>query len=149
MQSQSSALACLSPQYKPSSGMLSKHTNIQTNKKTCFVRPQYPCTTSPSRGGYKVSPTQDSDLSAQLVSVKVWLRIPAPRMFPTLLSADQNPQSVLLPAPQAEQSMNSTGKGGVPTHLGRWESSPPLHRPHSLDSLWVFLQCLSGKRGVP
>lgn len=50
---------------------------IQTYKQTknpCFVRPQYRWSTSPSKRGYEVSPTQDSDLSAQLVSVKVWLR---------------------------------------------------------------------------
>lgn len=76
------------------------------------------------RRGYKVSPVQDADLSAQPFSVKLRLRIPALLTFPALLSAGQKPPN--FPAIHSKEwssPCSSTVWGEVSTPHSKWDNS--------------------------
>lgn len=126
MHSQTSAPTGLSLQYKSSQGM-----PWDATKKQPSLLCEDPAPLSQiHRRGYKVSPVQDADLSAQPFSVKLRLRIPALLTFPALLSAGQKPPN--FPATHSKEwssPCSSTVWGEVPAPHSKWDNS--LSFPHA------------------
>lgn len=104
-------------------GMSSK--NKSKLKTPLLCEDPHPRAIGPTLRGYKNSPSQDSYLSAQLVLVKLWLRIPDPLMFPTLLSVGQ--KSLICPATSSTRwsPLCAPQVGGYNPILEVGESSPP------------------------
>lgn len=94
-----------------------------------------PCTLVQTRGFTKSAPGMSP---AQLISVKLRLRCPAPFLIPVLLSAAQ--KSPLCPASTSNLSLS----GGPRACL-----LFPFPTPHSLDAVWGSGQYLAGRQRVP
>lgn len=122
------------------------HTQKKTTQPTLWG----PCILAPQihRRGYKVSPVQDADLSAQPFSVKLRLRIPTLLTFSALLSVGKKKTQTSLPLAPNNGAIPAAPQVGERFQPHTWGGIilSPFPMPCCLAAIWGSAHCLSESR---